>query len=444
MNLLENRFGLKAAGTDVRTETVAGITTFATMAYILILNPKFMGMAGMDPVGVLITTALISGLVTIAMGIISNLPFALAPGIGSCVMIATAIVIPGLASWQTALGMVLISGILFLLLSLFRLREQIVMLIPKNIKIGISAGLGVFIIRTALINAGLFTEGFKGFGDFSQPQVRLAAIGLVLALLFSFLRVKVGEKTYQIRGALLLSIILTTVIGVFMGCVSLPESIFTSGALSSAKNVCFKADLFGALRLEYISLIFAFFISDFFGTLATALGLAGKVGMMDEDGNFPSIGKVFLVDAVGTVVGAFTGLAVVTTYVESASGVESGGRTGLTSVVTGIMFLLCIAFAPVFLMIPDAATAPVLIMIGISMMQGLQNVDFSDCEWPPVAVMMIAMLFYGISQGIAIGLFSYCVIKLAYGLFTDDRSENALPSLPTVILTVLACCQFVL
>ena len=222
MNLLENRFGLKAAGTDVRTETVAGITTFATMAYILILNPKFMGMAGMDPVGVLITTALISGLVTIAMGIVSNLPFALAPGIGSCVMIATAIVIPGLASWQTALGMVLISGILFLLLSLFRLREQIVMLIPKNIKIGISAGLGVFIIRTALINAGLFTEGFKGFGDFSQPQVRLAAIGLVLALLFSFLRVKVGEKTYQIRGALLLSIILTTIIGVFMGCVSLP------------------------------------------------------------------------------------------------------------------------------------------------------------------------------------------------------------------------------
>ena len=229
-----------------------------------------------------------------------------------------------------------------------------------------------------------------------------------------------------------------------MGCVSLPESIFTSGAFSSAKNVCFKADFFGAFRLEYISLIFAFFISDFFGTLATALGLAGKIGMMDEDGNFPAIGKVFLVDAVGTVVGAFTGLAVVTTYVESASGVESGGRTGLTSVVTGLMFLLCIAFVPIFLMIPDAATAPVLIMIGISMMQGLQNVDFSEQEWPPVAVMVVAMLFYGISQGIAIGLLSYCVIKLAFGLFTDDRSESALPSLPTVILTILACCQFVL
>lgn len=424
MNLLENRFKLKNAGTDVRTEIIAGVTTFATMAYILILNPKFMGMAGMDPVGVLITTALISGLVTIAMGVVSNLPFALAPGIGSCVMIATAIVLPGFASWQTALGMVLISGILFLLLSLFRLREQIVMLIPKNIKIGISAGLGVFIIRTALINAGLFTEGFKGFGDFTQPQVRLAAIGLVLALL--------------------LSIIFTTIIGVFMGCVSVPESIFTSGALSSIKNVCFKVDFFGAFRLEYISLIFAFFISDFFGTLATALGLAGKIGMMDEDGNFPAIGKVFLVDAVGTVVGAFTGLAVVTTYVESASGVESGGRTGLTSVVTGFMFLLCIAFAPVFLMIPDAATAPVLIMIGVSMMQGLQNVDFTDCEWPPVAIMMIAMLFYGISQGIAIGLFSYCVIKLAYGLFAGGQDKSALPSLPTVLLTILACCQFIL
>ena len=444
MNLLEKRFGLQTAGTNVRTEIVAGITTFATMAYILVLNPKFMGMSGMDPVGVLITTALISGLITILMGVASNMPFALAPGIGSCVMIATAIVLPGLASWQTALGMVLISGGIFLLLSLFQLREQIVALIPKNIKIGISAGLGAFIIRTALVNAGLITDGFKGFGDFSQPQVRLAAIGLAIALLLSFLRVKINGKVYRIRGALLITIILTTIIGVCMGCVALPDSIFTSGAVSSIKNVCFKADLFGAFRLEYISLIFAFFISDFFGTLATALGLAGKIGMMDEDGNFHAIGKVFLVDAVGTVVGAFTGLAVVTTYVESAAGVESGGRTGLTSVVTGIMFLLCIAFAPIFLMIPDAATAPVLIMIGISMMQGLQNVDFSDREWPPVAVMVVAMLFYGISQGIAIGLLAYCIIKLAWALFTDERSEGALPSWPTLILTVLACCQFVL
>lgn len=229
-----------------------------------------------------------------------------------------------------------------------------------------------------------------------------------------------------------------------MGCVALPESIFTSGAISSIKNVTFKADFFGAFRLEYISLIFAFFISDFFGTLATALGLAGKIGMLDEDGNFPAIGKVFLVDAIGTVIGAFTGLAVVTTYVESASGVESGGRTGLSSVVTGLMFLLCIAFAPVFLMIPDAATAPVLIMIGISMMQGLRNVDFDDREWPPVAVMVIAMLFYGISQGIAIGLLTYCIVKLAWSLFTGDRTPGALPSWPTIILTVLACCQFVL
>lgn len=444
MNLLEKRFKLADAGTSVRTEIVAGVTTFATMAYILVLNPQFMGMAGMDPVGVLITTALISGLITILMGVATNLPFALAPGIGSCVMIATAIVLPGLASWQTALGMVLISGIVFLLLSLFRIREQIVALIPKNIKIGISAGLGVFIIRTALVNAGLITSNFKGFGDLTQPSVQLAAIGVGITLLLSFFRITINGKTYRLRGALLLSIVLTTVIGIFMGCVALPESIFTSGAVSSIKNVCFKADFFGAFRLEYISLIFAFFISDFFGTLATALGLAGKINMLDEDGNFPAIGKVFLVDAIGTVIGAFTGLAVVTTYVESASGVESGGRTGLSAIVTGVMFLLCIAFAPLFLMIPDAATAPVLIMIGISMMQGLKNVDFSDREWPPVAIMLMAMLFYGISQGIAIGLLSYCVIKLAWALFTNERSKDALPSWPTVVLTVLACCQFVL
>lgn len=439
------RFGLAKAGTNVKTEILAGITTFATMAYILILNPKFMGMAGMDSVGVLITTALVSGLITILMGLTTNLPFALAPGIGSCVVVATGIVLPHLGTWQQALGMVLIEGIIFLVLSLFNIREKIVEVIPKNIKIGISAGLGMFIIRTALSNAKIINPNFKGFGDLSQPTTRLALIGIAVTLLLSYARFSIGGRVYRIRGALLLSIIVTTLIGLGMGCVNLPESFVTHGGWTSVKNVCFKADIPGAFRLEFIPLIFAFFISDFFGTLATALGLAGKIGMMDENGNFPAIGKVFLVDAFGTCVGACTGLAVVTTYVESASGVEVGGRTGLTAFVTGIMFLLCIFFAPLFLMIPDAATAPVLVMIGISMLQGLKNVDFSDIEWPPVAIMMLAMLFYGISQGIAIGLLAYCVIKWAYALFTSARHDKgALPSIPTIILTILSCLQFVL
>ena len=441
---MNRKMKLSDYGTTARTEILAGVTTFATMAYILVLNPKFMGMAGMDTVGVMLMTAIISGLVTIAMGVFTNMPFALAPGIGSCVVLATGIVLPGLASWQTALGMVLISGTIFTLLSLFRVREKIVALIPRNIKIGISAGLGAFIIRTALINCGLFTDGFKGFGDFTQPQVWLAALGIAICLILSYLRIRINGKVYRIRGSLLLTIVLVTVIGIFNGTVTLPESIFTHGALSSMKNVFMKADLLGAFRVEYIALIFAFFVSDFFGTLATALGLAGKIGLQDKDGNFPQIGRVFLVDALGTVVGACCGLAVVTTYVESASGVEAGGRTGWTSVVTGLMFLLCVAFAPLFLMIPDAATAPVLITIGISMMQGLKNVDFSDGEWAPAAVMVVSMLFYGISQGIAIGMLAYCLIKIAGALFMGKESRKELPPIPTVILTVLSCLQFIL
>jgi len=443
--MVEKDFELEKNGTDIRTEVLAGITTFATMAYILILNPKFMGMAGMDKVGVLITTAVVSGLITILMGVVTNLPFALAPGIGSCVVVATGIVAPGLGTWQQALGMVLIEGIIFVILSLFNIREKIVEVIPKNIKIGISAGLGMFIIRTALTNAKIINPNYKGFGDLSQPATRLALIGVGITLLLSYLRFTINGKVYRIRGALLLSIVITTIIGIFMGCVKLPQSILTHGGFSAAKNVIFKADVAGAFRLEFIPLIFAFFVSDFFGTLATALGLAGKIGMMDDNGNFPQIGKVFLVDAFGTCVGACTGLAVVTTYVESASGVEVGGRTGLTSIVTGCMFLLCIFFAPVFLMIPDAATAPALIMIGISMLQGLKNVDFSDVEWPPVAIMMLSMLFYGISQGIAIGLLAYCVVKWASVLFAhDEKEKESLPKLPTIILTVLSCLQFVI
>ena len=436
MNTLETFFKIRERGSSVRTEVLAGMTTFATMAYIIILQPVNMRDTGMDTVGILIATALVSALITMLMGVAANMPIALAPGIASGIVLTYSIVAPGLATWQVGLGMSMISAILFLVLSLFKIREKIVELIPKNIKIGISAGLGIFIIRTALVNSGLVNPDFRGFGDFSDPSVLLSAVSIVICFILYFLRVKTGGREYRIRSSLLIAIIVTTVAGIPMGVVRVPSSIFTSGGLSS---LAFKADVAGALRPEYIAFVLAFFVSDFFGTLATALGLGQQMGMLDENGNFPIIGKIFLVDAIGSVVGTCMGVTVVTSYVESASGIEVGGRTGLASVVTGLFFLLAVLFAPLFLMIPAAATTPVLLIIGFVMMQGLKSIDF---ERVPVGMLIISTLFYGISQGIGIGLLTYCCVKSAYYLFTDERGRDKLPSLFTILFTLLTCIQF--
>lgn len=442
--MLERAFHIKQRGSSIQTEVLAGATTFATMAYILVIQPRNMGEAGMDPAGVLLATALVAGLVTILMGLVSNMPFALAPGLGSSSVLAYSIVLAGIASWQVGLGMVFISGTIFLILSVFGIRELIVKLIPKNIKIGISAGLGMFIVRIALVNAKLVAPNFKGLGDFSNPAVRLAGIGILICLVLNYARFTIRGRTYQIRGGLLMGIVITTIIGYFMGVVKAPASIFTQGALSSIGKVAFKADVLGALRPQYIVFMFSFFVSDFFSTLGTSLGLANKAGLMDKDGNFPAIGRVFLVDSMGTLVGATMGLSVVTTFVESASGVEVGGRTGFASIVTGCLFLLGMLFAPVFLMIPTAATSAALVFIGISMMSGLKNVEFDPIKWAPVAIFIIGSLFCGSPKGICFGLVSYCIINIMHFAFAKERVKGDLPSVFTVGLAILTCLQFLI
>ncbi len=440
--MLEKWFGLKQNGTNARTEVLAGCTTFATMAYILIVHPNYMRASGMDATGVLIASALVSAVITILMGVMSNCPIALAPGISSGAVMAYSIVQPGIATWQVAIGMSMISAIIFLLLSIFNVRGKVVEVIPKNIKIGISAGLGLFIIRTAIVNAGLMDAEFRSFGDLGDPAVRLAAISILLCLVLYFLRIRVNGRVYKIRSALLISIILSTVLGIFMGVVAIPESIVTSGGFSSLKNVAFQLDFFGALRPEYLAFVLAFFVSDFFGTLSTALALGSQMGALDENGNFPAIGRIFLADAIGSVVGAAMSVTVVTSYAESASGIECGGRTGLANFATAALFILAIFFAPVFLMIPTAATTPVLLIIGLSMMQGLKNVDFVPEEWIPVGIMLIATLFYGISKGIGLGMIAYCVVHFACHLFDDEREKGQLPSWFMVVFTALTSIQF--
>lgn len=442
MDTLEKTFQLRKSGTTVRTEFLAGATTFATMAYICILHPLYMKQAGMDAVGVLLATSLVSGFITILMGLYSNMPIALAPGIGSSVVLTFSIVKAGLATWEVGIGMAMISALIFFVLSVFNLRESVVALIPRNIKVGISAGLGIFIIRTALVNASLINPDFRGFGDFSDPSVRLAALSIVICLILYFIRIHINGREYRLRASLLITILAATVIGIPMGVTKLPESPFTQGGLTALSHVAFRFDLLGALRPEYAAFVFAFFISDFFGTLATALGLGSQMGLLDENGNLPIIGKIFLVDSIGSVVGTAMGLTVVTSYAESAAGIEVGGKTGLSSVFTGLFFFATMFIAPIFLMIPTAATTPVLIIIGISMMQGLKSVDYEPTQWTPVAILIIATLFYGISQGIGIGLLSYCLIQTAHHLFAGEREK--MPSLLTWLFTLLACLQFFL
>ena len=441
---LENRFHLSDSNTNVRTELLAGVTTFATMAYILIVQASMMVAAGMNGAGVMLATALISGLATLAMGLYAKSPFALAPGMGTNAILAYTLVAQGICTWQQGLGIVFISGCFFVLLSLFKVREKVVETIPKVLKVGVGASVGAFLIRLSLANAGMINVSGSSFAlnlNFADTAVLLSWIGLAITLLLYFLRIRINGKTYHLRGALLVSIFLITIIGIFMGQVQLPASIITTNAVSSLSDVMFKLDIRGALNPALFTFMLMFFMSDFFSTLGTALGVAGKAGMLDENGDLPTIGKIFLVDSTATVVGALSGLTTVTTYVESASGVEAGGRTGLTAVTTAICFFLSMLFAPLFLMVPTAATAPALIIIGISMMQTLKDVDFKSVEWFPVGLMIIVSIFGGIANGIALGLVTYCLSHWARYLFTDSRAKC--PNLLTIVITVLCCLQFI-
>lgn len=444
MHFLEKHFHVTESGSTFRTELIAGVTTFATMAYILIVQSSFMADAGMNGAGVMLMTAFLSGLATLAMSLYAGMPFALAPGMGTNAILAYTLVAQGICTWQQGLGIVFISGCFFVLLSLFKVREKVVETIPKVLKVGVGASVGAFLIRLSLANAAMINVSGSSFAlnlNFADPAIRLSWIGLAITLVLYFLRVRVNGKTYHVRGSLLISIILITLIGIAMGQVRMPASIFTSNALSNIGDVAFKLDILGALKPGLFTFMLMFFMSDFFSTLGTALGVAGKAGMLDEDGNLPAIGRIFLVDSCATVAGALGGLTTITTYVESASGVEAGGRTGLTSLTTAVCFFLSMLFAPLFLMVPTAATAPALIIIGISMMQTLKDVDFKSVEWFPVGLMIIVSIFGGIANGIALGLVTYCLSHWARYLFTDSRAKA--PNLFTIVITVLCCLQFI-
>jgi len=431
--MFEKLFKLSENKTSVKTEVIAGVTTFMTMAYILFLNPNILAANGMDKNAVFFATAISAAFVTIAMGLVVNFPIALAPGMGLNALFATVALAGVGMPWQVALGAVFISGIIFIVLTVTKIRQILVVAVPTSLKRAITVGIGLFItiigfklseimtvtsmaipptIEAMGKNGGIATLKFFewniGMGSFKNPSMALCIIGLGITAVLMALRVK---------GSLLIGIVVTTLIGIPMKVTQIGEG-FTPFALPDFSNLAVGAlDIKGALSMGIWTVVFTFTFVELFDTFGTLVGTAGKAGLIDKDGNSPKIGKAMLVDALGVSFGAFMGTSTVTAYVESAAGIGEGGRTGLTAVTTGLLFLLALVLAPLATMIPNAATAPALIIVGVLMASSVLDIDFSDFTegFPAFMTFVLMPLTYSIANGIAGGIVFYTILKVATG-----------------------------
>lgn len=413
---MEKYFKLKENKTDVKTEILAGITTFMTMVYILAVNPGMLSETGMDFGGVFTATALSAGVATLIMALYAKYPFALAPGMGLNAFFTYSVCIGMKQSWQFALTAVLVEGIIFILLNLLKVREAIFDLIPLSLKKAVSAGIGLFIALVGLKNAGIIVanEGTTiGLGDLTANASIVALLGLiVIAILYA----------RNVKGALLIGIIIATIIGIPLGVTTLPEGFKIFSLPPSLKDVAFKFVPFSEIMTkDFWIIVVTFLFVDIFDTVGTLAGVASKSGMLDKEGKLPRVSKALTADAVGTIFGACMGTSTVTTFVESSAGVAAGGRTGLTSVTTGIMFILALFIAPLFAIIPAAATAPVLVVVGVFMMSAVMEINWHDLTEAVPAFLTIAMMpfAYSIAEGIVFGIVSYTLIKTFTGKAKD-------------------------
>ena len=408
--MLEKLFGFDRNVTRVRTEVLAGITTFLTMAYILAVNPNILSATGMDKGALFTTTVVASAFATLLMAFYAKLPFGLAPGMGLNAFFAYTVCLTMGYTWQFALTAVLIEGLIFILLTVTNLREKIVDAIPVTLKNAIGAGIGLFISFIGLQNAGIIVNNdatLISMGNITSGTALLGIIGLVVT---SLLLVK------GVRGALLFGILITTLIGIPMGITKF-DGIFSTPP--SIEPIFWQFEWHNIFTKEMIVVVFTFLFVDMFDTIGTLVGVTTKAGMMDKNGKIPHLKQAFMVDAIGTTAGAMLGTSTITTFVESASGVGEGGRSGLTSFVTAVCFLLSLFFAPFFLSVPGAATAPVLILVGLMMMSSVLKVNFADySEAIPAFICIIFMpLAYSISDGIVLGMISYVLINLLTGKY---------------------------
>lgn len=424
--MLEKLFQLKEHGTTVRTEVIAGLTTFLTMAYILAVNPNILGTV-MDRSGVFVATALASALATFIMAFLANYPIALSAGLGLNAYFAYTVCLGELGgeadAFTIALTAVLVEGIIFIILSFFKAREAIINGIPTNLKNGISAGIGLFVAFIGMQNAGIIIKNdstIVGLGSFSTPEVTLALIGFLIIL---------ALVHYNVKGSVLIGILATWVLGMIAqaagwyvpnpdaGVYSVFPDFSAGLQLGGLANTAFKFN-FGWVAshlIQFIAIVFSFLYVDIFDTVGTVVGVADKAGLLDKDGKLPRVGKVLMADAVGTCAGACLGTSTITSFVESSAGVAAGGRTGLTSLTTGVMFLVSLLLSPIFLAIPGFATAPALIYVGMLMVSSVKKIEFdgdlADTAGAYMAIVMMP-LAYSIATGIMFAIMTWVIIKV--------------------------------
>lgn len=408
-SLAEKIFRLKEKKTNVKTEIMAGITTFMTMSYILAVNPQILGDAGMDKGAVFTATIIASIIAILIMALYANLPFALAPGMGLNAFFTYTVVMTMGKSWEFALAAVFIEGIIFVFLTFFNVREAIFNAIPRSLKTAVSVGIGLFIALIGLLNSTVIVKNDVGLGlgNLVSKESFIFFIGLLI------MAVLTARKT---KGALLIGIVISTIIALFTGVSKLPEG----GIIQlppSLSPIAFKLDFSSIFSLEMFSVVFAFLFVDLFDTIGTLTGVATKAKMLDENGQLPNAGRALFADSIGTTLGALLGTSTVTTFVESATGVAEGGRTGLTALSTGFCFFLSIFFYPLITIIPAQATAAALVMVGLFMIDSIVDIDFGDfTESFPAFMTIIMMPFaYSIAEGIAFGMISYASVKLLTG-----------------------------
>ena len=428
---MEKLFKLKEHNTTVKTEVMAGITTFLTMAYILAVNPNMLSASGMDNGAVFTATALASALATFIMAFWANYPIALSAGMGLNAYFAYTVCLGQLQGiddpWKIALAAVLVEGIIFIILSFFKLRETIVNAIPENLKYGITSGIGLFIAFVGLKGAGVVVSDdstLVALGNFGRPEVALCLIGILVIAVMNH---------YNVKGSILWGILITWVLGIIAqltgwyvvdpdaGAASLIPSLSASSFIppSISSTFCkFDFAWIGSHVSEFVVIVFSFLFVDMFDTIGTVIGVAEKADLLDEDGNLPRVGRVLMADAIGTVAGSMLGTSTVTSFVESSSGVAEGGKTGLTAMTTGILFLVALFLSPIFLAIPSFATAPALVIVGFFMASSIKKMEFdgdlADAVGGYLAFLMMP-LTYSIANGIMFGVLSWFIIKVCTG-----------------------------
>ncbi|MCD7856188.1 MAG: NCS2 family permease [Clostridiales bacterium] len=417
---MEKLFKLKEHGTDVKTEILAGITTFLAMAYILAVNPTYLAAAGMDQASVFTATALSAAIATLCMAFIANYPVALASGMGLNAFFAFTVCLGMGYSYKVALTAIFVEGIIFIILSFFRFREALVNKIPANLKFGISAGIGLFITIVALEGSGVVVlneSTIVALGDFSSAAFVLSMVGLMIIAVL---------QHYKVPGSILLGIIITWILGIFAQLIGWYVPAEGTSLIPSLSSIGIAAPTFFAFDFNFVTqnfaafavIVFTFLFTDIFDTVGTLIGVARKADLLDENGELPNAKGALLSDAIGTVVGACLGTSTVTSYVESTVGVAAGGKTGLTALTTAVLFIVALIFAPIFLAIPTFATTPAVVYVGLLMLSAVKKVDFESDMADAVSAFLaivIMPLTYSISNGIMFGIISWVVIKIFTG-----------------------------